>query len=114
VPILSYLLSALVGLVLVTTGVIKLREGRRSLGETIETFRVVPPSMARLTVAVLPPIELAIGICLLFGMEGPWSLAAAARQSGCAAVLRDHHVLSLRISELPEVDLCVLRLLDKI
>lgn len=76
--ILSYPLLALVGLVLVATGVIKLREGRRALGETIETFRILPPSIVRIVAAVLPPVELAIGICLLSGVDGPWPLVAAA------------------------------------
>lgn len=73
---LGYALSALVGLILVFTGVLKLREGRK-LGETIARYRVLPPSMVRLTASFLPPIELAVGLCLVLGIAGPWPFAAA-------------------------------------
>lgn len=75
-PILIYLLAALVGLILAITGGIKFREGLRPLGQTIETFRVVPAHLVSVIAAVLPPVELAIGICLLAGIAGPWILAA--------------------------------------
>ncbi|WP_197073171.1 MauE/DoxX family redox-associated membrane protein [Microbacterium oxydans] len=73
---LGYALSALVGLILVFTGVLKLREGRK-LGETIARYRVLPPPMVRLTASFLPPIELAVGLCLVLGITGPWPFAAA-------------------------------------
>lgn len=76
--VVVYSLSALVGLVLAVTGVIKLREGRRPLAQAIETFRVVPAAIVRPIAAILPPVELAIGLALLAGIAGPWALAAVA------------------------------------
>ncbi|WP_181156885.1 MULTISPECIES: MauE/DoxX family redox-associated membrane protein [unclassified Microbacterium] len=77
-PVLIYSLSALVGLILAVTGVIKLREGQRPLGQAIETFRVVPAAAVRPIAAVLPPLELAVGLALVAGIAGPWALAAVA------------------------------------
>ncbi|MGO2750070.1 MAG: MauE/DoxX family redox-associated membrane protein [Pseudoclavibacter sp.] len=73
---ISYVLSALVGAVLVTTGLIKFQEGKGALADAIEKFRIFPPRLLLPIAAILPPVELTIGICLLGGVAGPWPLVA--------------------------------------
>ncbi|EED6225489.1 hypothetical protein XM82_004549 [Salmonella enterica subsp. enterica serovar Haifa] len=74
---LSFILSALVGGLLITTGIFKLREPRDQFAESISAFRVLPASFARPVAAVLPPLEIGVGVCVVAGVVGPWAYLSA-------------------------------------
>ncbi len=85
--IVSYVMSALIGVLLIVTGSLKLREGRQALSATIQTFRLVPRPLVPSVTAFLPAIEIAIGVALVMGAGGPWPLAATVLIGGYTAAV---------------------------
>lgn len=74
---LGFTLSALIGGLLIVTGIIKLREPQDQFAESIGAFRVLPAWFVRPVAAVLPPLEVGIGVCLVAGVVGPWAFVSA-------------------------------------
>jgi hypothetical protein len=61
------------GVVLLIAGAMKIG-GMRVFGQQIVAYNVVPKRLARLTGYLLPPVEMALGISMLFA---PWLAAVA-------------------------------------
>ena len=75
--IVADVLGAIVGLMLVVTGAIKLHEGSSALSSSIASFKILPQRLVAAATAVLPPVEIAAGLCLVTQASGPWPWLAA-------------------------------------
>lgn len=65
-----------VGLVLLTAGIVKLRD-RRQFTEIVRGYELLPQSMTSLVGQLLPVIEIAVAVWLLSGVLLPWSALIA-------------------------------------
>lgn len=63
------MLGAFVGWVLVAAALLKLMEGRDALAMAIRKYELVPVEHVRAAAAVLPPLEMALGVGLIVGVS---------------------------------------------
>lgn len=75
--VISAVLGLIIGSMIAFAGLIKFREGSRKLAESINAYRFIPPALTPTVAAFLPPLEVAIGICLITMAPGPWAWFAA-------------------------------------
>ncbi|QHC74978.1 hypothetical protein GSU40_15555 [Rathayibacter sp. VKM Ac-2805] len=65
----------LVGALIVVAGIIKYREGSGRLQASIDSFKILPSHLLPVASAVLPPLEVVVGVAIIFGLGVMWTTA---------------------------------------